>query len=104
MNKKPKKALVPKQKKKKEKQPTGAGVKVPTVIADEAIDADPEAVLELFGDVPPTPSELGKKLPMFRPLLAVHCKVLGYILLSKPATVNSPEPLMVGCVIYNAKQ
>jgi replicative DNA helicase len=34
---------------------------------------------------------------------AAECKVLGYMLLSKPAIDKDIEPLMVGCVYYNGK-
>ena len=32
-----------------------------------------------------------------------ECKVLGYILLTKPITINAKDPITVGCVFYSAK-
>lgn len=43
-----------------------------------------------------------KKAGGLRPFVENECKVLGYILLSKPQTVISIEPVTVGCVFYSA--
>lgn len=63
--------------------------------------------MSLFGELPITEKEKqGKKPPGIYPLRVMHasdCNILGYLLLSKPASLISLEPLIVGCVFFNAR-
>jgi hypothetical protein len=39
----------------------------------------------------------------FKNFALAECKVLGYILLTKPTTMNVRDPITVGCVFFNGK-
>jgi len=81
-----------------------------TLVFDEEEQAD--GLGGLFGDDEPlqaasekkgaADAEGGKKVE--KPLSAINpneCKILGFILLTKPASLNVMDPVTVGCIFFN---
>ena len=78
----------------------------PSVPHDYAEEVDGEEMLELFGEATKDTNKdsKGSKLQKLRPFLQSDCKVLGYVLLSKPSSMNVIDPILVGCVFFYAKE
>ena len=80
-----------------------------TIVFDEEEQAD--GLGGLFGDDDPlqaasekkgADAEGGKKVE--KPLSVINpneCKILGFILLTKPASLNVMDPVTVGCIFFN---